>query len=413
MEKSKNIPQLRFDGFDGEWVPKPLSEYLTTSKSQNRDNRFGKEDVLSVSREYGVINQIEYQGRSFAGTSVTGYGVAETRDVIYTKSPLRDQPYGIIKTNKGVPGIVSALYAIYHPNDNVEPDFVQTFFDKDKRLNDYLRPIVHKGAKNTLNIGDEEALLGQVQFPERDEQIKITESFKNIDALISHQMDVCEKLRNLKEALLVSLFPQGSEQHPRIRLDGFSGDWECHSLSEYTNRVKRKNSNNESDNVMTISASYGLINQSEFYNKRIASADISGYYLMHKGEFAYNKSYSSDYPWGAVKRLDKYEEGVVSNLYIIFEVEKIDSDFVVCYFMTNLWHKAVSLCAKEGARNHGLLNISADDFLNIPVLIPPTIQEQEAIAAIFMEQDRLIRLNEQKLEKLRNLKQAMLDKMFV
>lgn len=410
---ASKVPEIRFAGFEGDWDKLPLSEYLTTSKAKNRDNTFGKEDVLSVSREFGVINQIEYQGRSFAGASVTGYGVAETNDIIYTKSPLRDQPYGIIKTNKGVPGIVSALYAIYHPNDNIEPDFIQTFFDKDKRLNDYLRPLVHKGAKNTLNIGDDEAILGNVIFPKRDEQVKITESFNNIDALISHQMDVCEKLRNLKAALLTSLFPQGKETKPRVRLDGFYGEWELHYLSEFAFRITRKNRNLDCDNVMTISALYGLINQSDFYNKRIASSDLSGYYLMQKGEFAYNKSYSADFPWGTVKRLDRYSEGVVSNLYIIFGVENIDSDFIVCYFMSNLWHKAVSLCAKEGARNHGLLNISADDFLNIPILIPSKIEEQKAIANIIMEYDHLLQLNEQKLEKLRNLKQAMLDKMFV
>lgn len=410
---ASKVPEIRFAGFEDEWDNLPLSEYLTTFKAKNRDNRFGKEDVLSVSREYGVINQIAYQGRSFAGASVAGYGVVETNDIIYTKSPLRDQPYGIIKTNKGIPGIVSALYAIYHPNENIEPDFIQTFFDKDKRLNDYLRPIVHKGAKNTLNIGDDEALQGDVRFPKRAEQIKISESFRNIDNLISQQRIECEKLRTLKAALLLYLFPQGKEKHPRIRVFDTIENWEYHSLSEFANRVTRKNQNLESDNVMTISALYGLINQSEFYNKRIASSDLSGYYLMHKGEFAYNKSYSSEYPWGAVKRLDKYTTGVVSNLYIIFEVKNIDSDFLVCYFMSNLWHKAVSLCAKEGARNHGLLNISADDFLNIPILIPRTLQEQKAIAAILFEYDRLIRLNEQKLEKLRNLKQAMLDKMFV
>lgn len=410
---ASKVPEIRFAGFEGEWDNLPLFEYLTTSKAKNRDNRFDKEDVLSVSREYGVINQIAYQGRSFAGASVAGYGVVETNDIVYTKSPLRDQPYGIIKTNKDVPGIVSALYAIYHPNENVEPEFIQTFFDKDKRLNDYLRPIVHKGAKNTLNIGDEEALQGNVRFPKKAEQIKISESFKNIDELISQQRIECEKLRFLKVALLTYLFPQGNESHPRIRVFDSTDDWEYHSLSEFAHRVTRKNRDLESDNVMTISALYGLINQSEFYNKRIASSDLSGYYLMHKGEFAYNKSYSSEYPWGAVKRLDKYCSGVVSNLYIIFEVDNIDSDFVVCYFMSNLWHKAVSLCAKEGARNHGLLNISADDFLNIPILIPHTSQEQKAIASILIEYDRLIQLNEQKLGKLRNLKQAMLDKMFV
>lgn len=410
---ASKVPEIRFAGFEGEWDNLPLSEYLTTSKAKNRDNRFGKEDVLSVSREYGVINQIAYQGRSFAGASVSGYGVVETDDIVYTKSPLRDQPYGIIKTNKDVPGIVSALYAIYHPNENVEPDFIQTFFDKDKRLNDYLRPIVHKGAKNTLNIGDVEALQGNVRFPKRTEQIKISESFRNIDDLILQQRTECEKLRTLKAALLLYLFPQGKEKHPLIRIFDTIENWEYHSLSEFANRVTRKNRNLENDNVMTISALYGLINQSEFYNKRIASSDLSGYYLMHKGEFAYNKSYSAEYPWGAVKRLDKYTSGVVSNLYIIFEVENIDSDFLVCYFMSNLWHKAVSLCAKEGARNHGLLNISADDFLSIPILIPRTSQEQKAIAAILIEYDRLSQLNEQKLEKLRNLKQAMLDKMFV
>ena len=410
---ASKVPEIRFAGFEGDWDKLPLSEYLTTSKAKNRDNTFGKEDVLSVSREYGVINQIKYQGRSFAGASVTGYGVAETNDIIYTKSPLRDQPYGIIKTNKGIPGIVSALYAIYHPNDNVEPDFIQTFFDKDKRLNDYLRPIVHKGAKNTLNIGDDEALSGKVIIPKREEQIKITESFQMIDALISQQMIKVGKLRKLKSSLLSSLFPQGNEKYPRIRLNGFTEDWQEHLLSEFSNRITRKNRHLKSDNVMTISALYGLINQSEFYNKRIASIDLSGYYLMRKGEFAYNKSYSSDYPWGAVKRLDRYDEGVVSNLYIIFEIENIDADFAVCYFMSNLWHRAVSLCAKEGARNHGLLNISADDFLSIPILIPPNADEQKAIAEILMEYDRLIQLNEEKLEKLRNLKQAMLDKMFV
>lgn len=98
---ASKVPEIRFAGFEGDWDKLPLSEYLTTSKAKNRDNTFGKEDVLSVSREFGVINQIEYQGRSFAGASVTGYGIAETNDIIYTKSPLRDQPYGIIKTNKG------------------------------------------------------------------------------------------------------------------------------------------------------------------------------------------------------------------------------------------------------------------------------------------------------------------------
>ena len=143
------------------------------------------------------------------------------------------------------------MYAIYHPNENIEPDFIQTFFDKDKRLNDYLRPIVHKGAKNTLNIGDVEALQGNVGFPKRAEQIKISESFRNIDDLISQQRIECEKLRTLKAALLLYLFPQGEEKHPPIRVFDTIENWEYHSLSEFANRVTRKNRNLENDNVMT------------------------------------------------------------------------------------------------------------------------------------------------------------------
>lgn len=412
MEKSKNIPQLRFDGFDGEWVPKPLSEYLTTSKSQNRDNRFGKEDVLSVSREYGVINQIEYQGRSFAGASVTGYGVAETRDVIYTKSPLRDQPYGIIKTNKGVPGIVSALYAIYHPNDNVEPDFVQTFFDKDKRLNDYLRPIVHKGAKNTLNIGDEEALLGKVQFPERDEQIKITESFKNIDALISHQMEVCEKLRNNRSALLERMIPSIVNPKPSVRIPGFAEDWTVTELSTFLDISKEKNVLNEFSpiDVLSVSQYAGVVNQIEFQGKSLAGASVRGYKILNPGQVVYTKSPLKQQPFGIIK-VNTGQSGIVSSLYAVYNCIQSDGKFIELYFSNPYrLNQYLRVLVRKGAKN--TMNISDSDAL-LGKVVFPSLEEQRAIAKIFEEYDRLIRLYEQKLEKLRNLKQAMLDKMFV
>lgn len=412
MEKSKKIPQLRFEGFDGEWTPKPLSEYLTTSKSRNRDNRFGKEDVLSVSREYGVINQIEYQGRSFAGASVSGYGIAETYDVIYTKSPLRDQPYGIIKTNKGVPGIVSALYAIYHPNENVEPDFVQTFFDKDKRLNDYLRPIVHKGAKNTLNIGDEEALLGQVQFPERDEQIKISESFKNIDALISHQMDVCEKLRNNRYALLEKMIATIENPRPSVRVPGFNEDWVIAELSMFLEISQEKNTNDnyKPEDILSVSQYAGVVNQIEFQGKSLAGVSVRGYKILNSGQVVYTKSPLKLQPFGIIK-FNSGESGIVSSLYAVYNCIQSDGKFIELYFSNpNRLNQYLRVLVRKGAKN--TMNISDSDALCGEVVFP-SLEEQRAISKIFEEYDRLIRLNEQKLEKLRNLKQALLDKMFV
>ena len=161
---------------------------MEVSRAKNKDEVYGKEDVLSVSGDYGIVNQIEFQGRSFAGVSVAPYGVVETGDVVYTKSPLKSNPYGIIKTNKGKPGIVSTLYAVYKPLDHVYSEFVQIYFEQDARMNNYMHPLVNKGAKNDMKVSDENALKGEVCFPSRDEQIKISEYFAKLDNLITlHQ----------------------------------------------------------------------------------------------------------------------------------------------------------------------------------------------------------------------------------
>ena len=186
-------------------------------------------------------------------------------------------------------------------------------------------------------------------------------------------------------------------------------------MSEIGERVTRKNQDLVSELPLTISAQYGLIDQNEFFDKRIASKDVSGYYLVKNGEFAYNKSTSVDAPWGAVKRLDKYEMGVLSTLYIVFSIidkGKTDSDFLVTYYDTNLWHKGVQAVAAEGARNHGLLNISADDFLETSLSLPQDIEEQKLIGSYFKNLDNLITLHQRKYDKLKNIKKSMLEKMF-
>ena len=200
-----------------------------------------------------------------------------------------------------------------------------------------------------------------------------------------------------------------------ILIDIYNYTWEQRRLGEIANRVTRKNQNLESTLPLTISAQYGLIDQNEFFDKRIASKDVSGYYLLKKGEFAYNKSYSSDAPWGAVKRLDRYENGVLSTLYIVFDLinkDKTDSDFIVSYYDTDRWYKEVQAIAAEGARNHGLLNISPNDFFETELIIPKSFFEQQAIGAYFKNLDRLITLHQRKLEKLHNIKKSMLEKIF-
>ena len=166
----------------------------------------------------------------------------------------------------------------------------------------------------------------------------------------------------------------------------------------------RKNKNNLSKLPLTISAQYGLVDQITFFNKVVASTDMSNYYLLKKGEFAYNKSYSSDYPWGAIKRLDNYEQGALSSLYICFAPkDNVETDFILQYFESPKWHKGVSEIAVEGARNHGLLNISVQDFFHTHHYMPKDKKEQAKIAKLLMFLDERIATQNKIIERYESL----------
>lgn len=199
-------PEIRFKGYTDKWEVKELRNYFIVATERNQSGEYNKYDIYSVSREFGVINQIEYQGKSFAGASLANYGVVQTGDLVYTKSPLKSQPYGIIKTNEGEAGIVSALYGVYHPKECVHSPFTQVYFDLNSRLNNYLRPLVNKGAKNTLLISDEDSLNGRVAFPSKDEQKVIAHLFKE-HCLCERKTELkLTKLRNIKQSLLQKMF---------------------------------------------------------------------------------------------------------------------------------------------------------------------------------------------------------------
>lgn len=202
----KKVPEIRFAGFSGDWEESQLSELLEVSNLHNRDDKFRKEDIYSVSREFGVINQIEYQGKSLAGASLVNYKVVKRGNVVYTKSPLAEQPYGIIKANKNKDGIVSTLYGVYKEKDNCDSNFIQIYFDDNNRLNDYLRPLINKGAKNTILVSDEDALSGLIKYPSKPEQQKIGQFFSKYDSLINAQQKEIDKLKDIKKSLLQKMF---------------------------------------------------------------------------------------------------------------------------------------------------------------------------------------------------------------
>ena len=235
--------------------------------------------------------------------------------------------------------------------------------------------------------------------PSKEEQQRIGQFLRGIDNLITLHQRKFEKLTNVKKSMLEKMFPQNGSSYPEIRFKGFTDPWEQRKLGELVDRVVRKNTNNESTLPLTISAQYGLVDQITYFNNRVASRDVSNYYLVLNGEFAYNKSTSDGYPFGAVKRLDLYEKGVLSTLYIVFAPKKeqqIDSDYLTVFFDTDRWHKGVAERAAEGARNHGLLNISAEDFFDIDLSVPKDIVEQKQIGAFIRQLDNLITLHQRK-----------------
>ena len=228
------------------------------------------------------------------------------------------------------------------------------------------------------NISKNKVMEISVEVPSFDEQILIGKKFQLIDHLITlHQSKSFEHI--FKAIVNCTLY------------------WEQRKLGEIAERIIRKNEKLESTLPLTISAQYGLIDQNEFFDKRIASKDVRGYYLIKKGEFAYNKSTSVDAPFGAIKRLDKYKNGVLSTLYILFKIiddTSTGSDYLVTYYATDLWHRGIQSIAAEGARNHGLLNIAPNDFFETMLSIPLNISEQKKVGDFFISLDYLITLHQ-------------------
>ena len=262
-------------------------------------------------------------------------------------------------------------------------------------------------------ITKDDLLSKKINLPEIEEQSAIGSLFRTLDELLASYKVNLTNYQSLKATMLSKMFPKAGQTVPEIRLDGFEDEWVEKRLKDISKRVTRKNNDLVSERALTISAQFGLIDQEEFFQKKIASKDVSGYYLIKNGEFAYNKSYSTGYPLGAIKRLDKYENGVLSTLYILFKAVDVDSDYLAHYYESDKWHREVSMCAAEGARNHGLLNIAPVDFFNTRLVIPKELAEQQAIGAYFSNLDNIINSHQEKITQLETLKKKLLQDMFI
>ena len=323
-------------------------------------------------------------------TNLSNYKMVRKDDFIVH---LRSFEGGLEKAS--LDGIISPAYHTFH-SDEADSRFYYPYFRSFEFIKHKLVPHVY-GIRDGRSIDIEGMKSIEIPYTSLSEQRKIGDYLELLDHLITLHQRKCEETKKLKKYMLQKMFPQNGQTVPEIRFAGFTDAWEQRKLGKLVDRVTRKNQDLVSELPLTISAQYGLIDQNEFFDKRVASKDVSGYYLIENGEFAYNKSTSTDAPWGAVKRLDRYENGVLSTLYIVFGIKEnnpVDSDFLVSYYSTNLWHKGIHEIAAEGARNHGLLNIAPADFFETELTMPQDIEEQKKIGKYFEELERLITLHQ-------------------
>ena len=411
MQDNEKKPALRFKGFTDPWEQRKFSDITFPAGEKNRDNL--PLESYSITNEHGFIPQDEKfeNGGTMREADKRMYYIVSPNSFAYNPARINVGSIGYQNTGKDV--IVSSLYEVFKTSDDVDDRLLWHWF-KSPDFQKLIFQLQEGGVR--LYFYYDKLCMGTVSLPSLEEQRKIGQFFDSLDTLITLHQRKYEKLVNIKKSMLDKMFPQNGASVPEIRFKSFTDPWEQRKLGDAFERVVRKNTNNESRLPLTISAQDGLVDQITYFNNRVASRDVSNYYLVYNGEFAYNKSTSDGYPFGAVKRLDWYEKGVLSTLYIVFALkhpEKDDSDFMTVFYDTDRWHRGVAERAAEGARNHGLLNISADDFFDIDTTMPEDKVEQEKIGRLLKKLDTLITLHQRKLEKLQNIKKSCLEKMFV
>lgn len=406
----KKTPKLRFSEFSGEWNHSFMKNVATgfdygmnsASKEFDGYNKYIRiTDIDDTSRKYIKANCVSPDGEL-----EEKYLVGED-DILFTRTGASTGKTYLYNEEDGVLYFAGFLIrAKVNGKNNSKFIFLQTLTEK---YNKWVKIMSMRSGQPGIN--SQEYSSYDFYAPGKTEQDRIAKFFSIIDKKIEKQQEKVEALEEYKKGIMQKIFSQ------EIRFKDENGEeypkWKHIKLNEVVERVIRRNKGVISKLPLTISAQYGLVDQETFFNKTVASSNLENYFLLYKGEFAYNKSYSTGYPWGAIKRLDNYDMGVLSSLYICFTPLKgMDSNFLVHYFETNCWHKEVSMIAVEGARNHGLLNISVSDFFET-LHHMPSCKEQVKIANFLSKLEKKFNKEKEKLEQLKELKKGLLQQMFV
>ena len=383
--------------FPDEWgTPVALNTVLSENKDCNEDLRFDKEDVLSVSGEQGIVNQIDLLGRSYAGQSVAPYHVVETGDVVYTKSPLKENPYGIIKQNRGVPGIVSTLYAVYHCSTPITGQYLENYFCIDTYLNNYLKPLVKRGAKNDMKVNNEEVLLGRIPLPPLQEQERINEIITQFDRMIELKQSKIDELKKLKQVCLLEMFPQKDQTIPKRRFPGFSAPWEQRKFEEIAVRSSVICSDDTLPRVEyeDIVSGTGRLNK-DIYAKQSSKSGIA----FHQGDVLYGKLRPYLQNW----LLPTFDGLAVGDFWVL-QPQNADGSFLYRLIQSRQFDEVANQSTGTKMPRADWKLVSKTVFS-----IPSNISEQAAIGTYFTALDSLITLHQRELAEVGKYKKALMQ----
>lgn len=403
MEKQQGkTPQIRFPEFKNQWEHRKLSDLLSESKLKNTDLKYDKDEVLSVSGELGIVNQIEHLGRSYAGESVHNYGVVETGDIVYTKSPLKANPFGIIKLNKGKAGIVSTLYAVYKVNHkNAFGAFIDYYFSLDANTNRYLRPLVRKGAKNTLQITNEEAINSEIFVPTIDEQTRIASFLTVLDKKIAQLKQKKALLEQYKKGVMQKLFSQ------ELRFKDENGNefpkWEKKYLRDL---VEFRNGKAHEQNI-SEDGKYIVVN-SKFISMEGEVIKYSDYQIcpLEFGEIA---MVMSDVPNGKALAkcffVDENDRYTLNQRICALKAISIEPRFLQFILNRNRYY----LLFDSGV---GQTNLTKDEVLNCPLKVPSSREEQKKILNFINSINSKIDFAKNLIQQTQEYKKGLLQNMF-
>lgn len=402
------VPKLRFSEFNMPWKQTTLGNVSSHAAYGMNSSAIEFDGV----NKYIRITDIDDDTREFTPSPLTTpSGKLENQyllnkgDIVFARTGASVGKSYLYKRKDG--RLYFAGFLIKLTINKANPYFVynQTLTEKYRK---WVK--IYSMRSGQPGINAEEYKEFEFAIPSLEEQTKIADFLSSVDEKITLLNKQYDLLCQYKKGMMQKIFSR------ELRFKDENGEtfpeWNSCQLKDVATRVTRKNKENN-QTILTISGRDGLVDQMTYFNKQIASKNVSGYYLINNGEFAYNKSYSQGYPMGAIKMLTNYDQGVVSTLYICFKLnENQHNKFYQHYFESGLQNRSIEKVAQEGARNHGLLNIGVNDFFDIELQIP-SLKEQIKIADFLSALDDKITTKKAELDKLKTWKQGLLQQMFV